>query len=403
MYERKVDLRSVFKLQPARPVTYFGAGAINKTSDIARELRKEGITSIVVITGKTAYKTTGAWKKVKSTLEKENIRYELYDKVRANPTYEGCEEAARIGEEAGAKAFLAIGGGSAIDTAKTAAVLIKSPEKRASDFYEKRDEIKAAAPVIAINTTHGTGSETNAIAVTQSDGRFKPFIASPYIYPAYSIEDPELTLTLSKEQTIFTAMDALNHVTEATTSSVRNPYSMLLGIETVRLVKEYLPVSVKEPANLGARYWLMYASALGGISFDIGLLHITHSLEHTLSALKPDVAHGSGLIAILPAVVKQIYPALPEVLADLYRPIIPDLRGSPDEAYHAAKKLEEWIFSMGATEKLSDMGFAEEDLDELVKVTGESPMSRILLPLAPIAVDEKTTREIFRDSLHPMQ
>jgi alcohol dehydrogenase class IV len=58
---------------------------------------------------------------------------------------------------------------------------------------------------------------------------------------------------------------------------------------------------------------------------------------------------------------------------------------------------------MGATEKLSDMGFAEEDLDELVKVTGESPMSRILLPLAPIAVDEKTTREIFRDSLHPLQ
>jgi alcohol dehydrogenase class IV len=99
-----------------------------------------------------------------------------------------------------------------------------------------------------------------------------------------------------------------------------------------------LHVSVKEPANLEARYWLMYASALRGISFDIGLLHITHSLEHTLSALKPDVAHGSGLIAILPAIAKQIYPALPEALADLYRPIIPDLRGSPDEAYHTAKK-----------------------------------------------------------------
>ena len=71
MYERKVDLRSVFKLQPARPVTYFGVGAINKANDIAEELRKEDIASVVVITGKTAYKTSGAWKKVKSALEKK--------------------------------------------------------------------------------------------------------------------------------------------------------------------------------------------------------------------------------------------------------------------------------------------------------------------------------------------
>jgi len=134
MYERKVDLRSVFKLQPARLVTFFGVGAINKANDIARELRKEGIASIVVITGKTAHKTTGAWKKVKSALEKENISYKLYDKVRANPTYEGCEEAARIGEEAGTKAFLALGGGSAIDTAKNRCSSHKEPGKAGIRF-----------------------------------------------------------------------------------------------------------------------------------------------------------------------------------------------------------------------------------------------------------------------------
>jgi len=402
MYERKVDMRGVFKLQPSRPVTYFGAGAINKMDDIAEELKKRGMDHVVVVTGKRAYKTTGAWRTIKPALEKNGIEYELYDGVRANPTYDGCEETAKIGKETGAKAFLAVGGGSPIDTAKTAAVLIKHPGKRALDFYEKGVTIKNAAPIIAVNTTHGTGSETNAIAVTQSDGRFKPFIASPHIYPTYSIEDPELTKTLSKEQTIFTAMDSLNHVTEATTSSVRNPYSMLLGIETVRHVTANLPVAIKDPTNLEARYWLMYASALAGISFDIGLLHITHSLEHTLSALKPEVAHGAGLIAILPATIEQIYPALPEVLADLYRPIIPDLKGLPKEAHHAAEKLEEWIFQMGATEKLGDMGFTEKDLGDLVKVTEESPMSKILLPLAPIKMDKKRIRKVFQDSLYPI-
>lgn len=97
-----------------------------------------------------------------------------------------------------------------------------------------------------------------------------------------------------------------------------SPYSILLAKEAVRLIVRYLPVAVNDPENLVARYYLLYASAIAGISFDNGLLHLTHALEHPLSAVKPEIAHGLGLGAILPAVVKTIYPAVAEVLADIY-------------------------------------------------------------------------------------
>jgi len=230
--------------------------------------------------------------------------------------------------------------------------LVKLPGNRAKDLFEGGVPVGDALPIVAINLTHGTGSEVGCFSVAQSDGEIKPAIAGASLFPTYSIEDPQLTKTLPLKQTIATSVDSLNHATEAATTNTRNPYSTLLAIEVARLVFKYLPVSMVEPENTRARYYLMYASAIATMSWSITLAHITHSMEHTLSALNPEVIHGEGLAALLPAVIKAIYPAVPEVLADLYYPIAPELEGVPGEAEYAAKKIEDWLFSVGCTKKL---------------------------------------------------
>ncbi|MCY0868123.1 MAG: iron-containing alcohol dehydrogenase [Desulfurococcus sp.] len=401
-WEAEINLENVFTLQPARPVTYFGVGALEKIKDIAGWLKGRGIDSILIVTGKTSYKATGAWDKVRPALEEKGIQYTIFDEVRPNPTYESCDKAAELAREVKAGAVLSIGGGSSHDTAKTVAALLHYPGKTAKELYEKIIVIEKAAPIICINTTHGTGSEVDKFAVAQSDGGYKPAILGAALYPVFSIEDPILTKALPEKQTIATSLDALNHAFEAATTTVRNPYSKELAMTAARLIYKWLPIARREPGNIIARYWLMYASAIAGIAFDIALLHLTHALEHPLSALNPKISHGIGLAALMPSVVKITYRVLPATSADFLRPIIPDLKGEPGEAEHAAVELEKWLASVGSPEKLRDLGFTEQDVEKLTENAMTSPGSPGLFNVAPVSVTRELVRSIYRESLEPL-
>jgi len=396
-WEKKIDIRKVFVLQPTRPTTYFGVGAVAKVDDILASLKARGIDKILVVTDSIAYTASGAWKSVKPALD-AHVTWKHYDKVRPNPTYANCEEAAAMGTDFGAGAILAIGGGSAMDTAKTAAVLMKHPGKKAVDFYEKGTPIEDAAPLVLINTSHGTGSECDAFAVAQSDGEDKPAINSPHIYATYTIEDPALTATMPQKQTISTSIDAINHALEAATTITTTPYSIGLARDAIRHVATYLPTAIVEPGNLTARYWLMYASAIAGISFDLGLLHITHSMEHAMSTLNAGVTHGDGLGILMPAMVQEIYPAVPEVVAELFSPIIPGLVGKPSETDFVVAKLRDWCHGVGQSTSMAGY-YTEADIPALVKTTMTSSLSKMLLPLAPIPVTEDVIARIFRNSI----
>ncbi|MCR4432339.1 MAG: iron-containing alcohol dehydrogenase [Tepidanaerobacteraceae bacterium] len=399
MWETRINTSRVFELR-CRNTTYFGIGSIKKITDILGVLKSKGINNCLLVTGKGSYKTSGAWGEVKPALEKAGFHYSLYDRVGPNPTVDMIDEAAKIGRESGARAVIGIGGGSPIDTAKSVAVLLEYADKNARELYEGKFAPEKAAPIIAINLTHGTGTEVDRFAVaTIPEKNYKPAIAYDCIYPMYAIDDAALMTKLDKKQTIAVTVDALNHITEAATTLVASPYSILTAKETVRLIVRYLPAAVIDPENLTARYYLLYASALAGISFDNGLLHFTHALEHPLSAVKPEIAHGLGLGAILPAVIKTIYPAVAEVLADVYSPMVPDLKGIPAEAEYAAKKVEEWLFDVGCTQKLSDFGFTKDDIPTLVKLAKTTPSLDGLLSLAPVEATEKAIAKIYEESL----
>lgn len=384
----------------SKTTVYLGVGAIEKIYDIASNLKNMNIDKVLIVTGRGAYRKTGAWEYVEKALEKENITYILYNEVTPNPTVDQVDEAARMGNELGAKAVIGIGGGSPIDAAKSVAILLEYKDKTARDIYEFKFTPEKAAPVIAINLTHGTGTEGDRFAVVSiPEKEYKSAIAYDCIYPLYAIDDPQLMVKLPIHQTCYVSVDAINHVVEASTSKVANPYTILLAKETVRLVSRYLPQALQHPGDLTARYYLTYASLIAGICFDNGLLHFTHALEHPLSGVKPDLSHGLGLGILLPAVIKEIYPSVSEVLADILSPIVCGLEGNPGEAEIAAKGIEKWLYSIGITEKLTDLGFKENDVEKLTKLAFETPSLDLLLSMAPIDADEKVVSNIFRNSL----
>ncbi|MTI68956.1 MAG: iron-containing alcohol dehydrogenase [Firmicutes bacterium] len=401
MWEKTMPIEQVREIRGKSSV-FLGIGAIEKIYDIANEVKTRGLNKALIVTGKSGYKKCGAWDYVKKALEENDIEYVLYNKVTPNPLNTQIDEAKILGIELGAKFVIGIGGGSSIDTAKSAAIMINYPNKTASELYEYKFTPKKSLPVIAINTTHGTGSEGNRFAVTSilDDGKeFKPAIAYDFSYPMYSIDDPKLMITLPKLQTLYTSIDAVNHVFEACTTSVTSPYSVLLAKETVRLVDKYLPKALENGEDLEARYYLSYAALMGGICFDNGMVHLTHALEHPLSAMKPNLAHGLGLAVILPSIAKYTYKARPEVLADVLSPIIPELKGYKEEAVKVSLGIKKWLHDLGVKETLSDLGFKDEDIKRLVELTFKTPSLDLLLNCSPIKSTEDLITAIYKESL----
>ncbi len=401
MWEKDVNINEIKEIRVKTNV-FFGVGAITKIEEIAKELKAKGVDKVIVVSGKGAYKVTGAWDYVEKALNNNGIGYINYAKVTPNPTTDAINEAVTEAKEFGAKAVIAIGGGSPIDTGKSVAILLEYQDKTAEELYELKFSPEKAAPIVAINLTHGTGTEVNRFAVATLLAKdFKPAIAYDCIYPSYSIDDPQLMTKLSKNQTLYTSIDAVNHVVEAATSKVASPYAITLAKETIRLVAEYLPKAVANLEDPEPRYFLLYASLLGGVGFDNGLLHYTHALEHPLSAVKPDLSHGLGLAMLLPAVVKAIYAEKAATLADILEPIAPGLKGTPDEAEKAGQLVEKWLFSVGVTQKLKDEGFTEADVDKLVNLCFTTPSLDGLLSIAPNEATKERVKQIYEESMTP--
>ena len=399
MWEKDINIHDVKEIR-TRTSVFFGVGAIQKIHDIAKDIKSKGIDKVIVMSGKHAYKSTGAWDVVEAALKENSIGYINFDQVTPNPNTHHVNDAAKMAREFGAKAVISIGGGSPTDAGKSVAILLEYPDKNADDIYEFKFIPTKAAPVISINLTHGTGSETNRFAVvTNLEKNFKPAIAYDCIYPTYAIDDPQLMTKLSPKQTRYVSIDAVNHVVEAATSTVASPYSISLAKEVIELVAKYLPKAIANPEDLEARYFLCYAAMMGGVSFDNGLLHYTHALEHPLSAVKPDLSHGFGLAILLPSVIKTIYKDKAATLADILAPIVPDLKGEASEAEKAANGVYAWLKSVDVPEKLTDIGFAEADVDKLTDLVFTTPSLAGLIDIGPSGNSREVVRAIYEDAL----
>lgn len=402
MWEKEISINDIREIR-SRTTAYLGVGAIRKIDDIVGDLVSRGITRVLCVTGRGSYRSTGAWDYVLEAFQKHGVQHILYDRITPNPTADCVDEAVEMAREFGARGIIAIGGGSPIDAAKSAAILLEYPDQNARSLYELTFMPLKAVPLVAINLTHGTGTEVDRFAVVSiPEKEYKPAIAYDCIYPLYAIDDPGLMTKLSPEQTRYVSIDAINHVVEAATSQMASPFSILFARETVRLVARYLPRVLASPEDMEARYYLLYASMIAGMSFDNGLLHFTHALEHPLSAVKPDLAHGLGLAMLLPVVIREIYAARPGTLASILEPLTGPLKGDSGEALEAAKKVEAWLASVGVSSKLGDEGYEKSQVGRLADLAMTTPSLDGLLGIAPVEATREVIERIYADSFAPL-
>lgn len=232
---------------------------------------------------------------------KAGLRCAQFSNVQGNPTGRNVEDGVVAYQTGNHDGVIAFGGGSALDAAKAVALMVgqTAPLWDFEDIGDNWMRVKTSgvAPIIAVPTTAGTGSEVGRAAViTDENNQVKRIIFHPLLLPSLVILDPNLTLGLPPHITAATGMDALSHSLEALCSSSYHPMAEGIAIEGIRLVKEYLPRAVANGQDLEARTHMLVASSMGATAFQKGLGGM-HAIAHSLGALYN--AHHGLLNAIL--------------------------------------------------------------------------------------------------------
>ena len=346
----------------------FGAGRI---ADLAGAVKTAGITRPLFVTdpgiaGLPVVATALA------VLDKAGIPYAVFSKVDGNPTLANLDDGLAAYKAGGHDGVIAFGGGSAMDIGKTIAFM-SGQTRSVFDFEDREDwwtraDAKGIAPIVAVPTTAGTGSEVGrATVVTDPSDHTKKIIFHPLMLPKVVISDPELTVGLPAKITAWTGMDALSHSLEAWSSPFFHPLSAGIALEGMRLVKDWLPVAVKDGGNLDARSYMLIASSMGAVAFQKGL-GAMHAMSHPCSSLR-GTHHGLTNAVVMPYVLKHNLSAIDEKLAALARYL--DLPGQ------SAASVVDWVLALraelGISHTLKEIGVDEDVLPEAAKMAEHDP------------------------------
>jgi len=287
----------------------FGCGLSALTGEKLKEL---GCKKVLVVYDQ-GVKAAGIVDKVLGYIKDAGIEMVIYDKVEPDPPDYSVEEAGALGVSENVDGIVAIGGGSSLDTAKGARVLLSNPPpiNQYSVYLPPAADMSNLKPLVVLPTTAGTGSEaTPGGIITNTELGFK--------YPilclvSLAIIDPELTIGLPPGITASTGFDALCHSVEAITSRDPNRISELLAVESVRLIAKYLPVACRDGSNMEAREAMSLAASLGGISLRGPNGGIPHDIGKFIG-IKYHVAHGTAVGCLLAETMKFIAPVVPDKL-----------------------------------------------------------------------------------------
>lgn len=231
----------------------------------------------------------------------------LFSNIKGNPNGGNVMDGVAAYKEGNHDGVIAFGGGSGLDAAKAVALMV-GQDRPLWDFEDVGDNWTrvneaGVAPIVAVPTTAGTGSEVGrASVITDDANHVKKIIFHPLMLPSLVILDPELTTGLPAHVTAATGMDALSHNLEALCSPFYHPMAEGIAVEGIRLVKEYLPTAVADGSNVDARMQMIVASAMGATAFQKGLGGM-HALAHPLGALY-DAHHGLLNAILMPYVLK---------------------------------------------------------------------------------------------------
>ncbi|HDJ89740.1 MAG TPA: iron-containing alcohol dehydrogenase [Thermoprotei archaeon] len=350
----------MFKLHIPTKI-FFGVKCLDM---VGEEVKEYGRKALIVTTSGGSMKKYGYLDKVIDSLERNDIEYIVYPKVSTNPTTDMVDNGVKIVFKNNIDVLIGLGGGSSIDVAKMIAAVSRSGGKASE--YLIGEEIKDALPIIAVSTTHGTGSSVTHYAVlTDKELKAKRGIASKYIYPRAAFLDPTTTLSLSLNLSIATMIDALSHAVEAYVSRKANYFSKLFSKEAIKNIFIYGKHLSRNLKNIDVREKLMWANLCAGIAIDIARTTAAHALEHSLSAYY-NIHHGFGLGIILYSWAKVSRKYDEKSFAELASLINIHVEDIDDASYRFVEALGRFIYGLGIREGLRDIGMSLNDVDKII-------------------------------------
>lgn len=408
----------------------FGTGV---TSELGADLVDRGIEHVMLLTDPFLLHLHPVQTALAS-LDDAGVRSTVYRNVEVEPTDRSFRDAIRAADEVAPDAFVAVGGGSTIDTAKAANLYSTYP----ADFLDYvNPPIGKGVPVpgvlkplFAIPTTAGTGSETTGVAIFDLvDMHAKTGIADRGLKPTLGLLDPDNTRSLPPAVAASTGLDVLSHAIESYTAmdfrkrpaparpkyrpayQGANPISDLWALQALRMVRTYLPRAVENPADDEARGMMLLAASYAGIGFGNAGVHLPHGMSYPVSGMvkqfrmpgyptdHPMVPHGVSVILNAPAVFRFTAQADPRRHLEAAAALGADIQGVPlEEAGLAlADTITGFMKRLDAPNGLDAVGYTEADIPKLVE--GTLPQHRVT-KLSPRAFTEKELGTMFEDAMN---
>jgi alcohol dehydrogenase class IV len=363
----------------------FGAGRI---SELADHCKAVGLKKPLLVTDK-ALASLPITAQALDILDAAGLGRAVFSEVDPNPNEGNMEAGIAVYRAGGHDGVVCFGGGSALDLGKMIALMVDQKVsvwelEDVGDWWTRADA-STIAPIIAVPTTAGTGSEVGRAGVlTNSKTHKKKIIFHPKLLPAVTICDPELTVGMPRFITAGTGMDALAHCLEAYCSPFYHPMSQGIALEGMRLVFANLPKVYANPNDLDARAEMMAAAAMGAVAFQKGLGAI-HSLSHPVGAVY-GTHHGTTNAVVMPMVLEFNRPAIEDRIerAAAYLGIEGSFAG-----FHAA--IMDLRAQLNIPENLSAMGVEFARLDELTEMALEDPSCGG----NPVEMTRENTRALF--------
>jgi len=408
----------------------FGLGA---SREVGMDLAELGVKRVMVLTD-PKLRNTAAVEKVLNSLKDQKIEFSLFDQVHVEPTDGSMKQAIEAARLASPDAYVAVGGGSTIDTAKVANLYVTYPPRDFLDYVNppigKGIPVPGPVkPLFAIPTTAGTGSETTGVAIFDlEEMHAKTGIAHRRLKPTLGIIDPENTATLPPLVAACTGLDVLTHAVESYTAlpfnkrprpehpilrpayQGSNPVSDLWAIQAMRMVATYLIREVENPANVEARSMMALAASFAGVGFGNAGVTLPHGMSYPVSGMvkhyiadgypkdHPLVPHGMAVVLNAPAAFRFTASACPERHLQAAEALGADISGAKleDAGRIVADQIIVYMKRLGIPNGLGAIGYTEADIPKLVE--GTLPQHRVI-KLAPRPVGSEDLEKIFADAM----
>ncbi len=367
---------------------------VGSVEELPFELGELGAKRPVIFTDRGVIEA-GILDYVKKALKESDVEIAgVFDKVRQDALVSVINEAARFIKEVEGDSIVAVGGGSVMDTAKGANVLVTGGEEDIAEHVGAELVGRPMLPHVAIPTTAGTGCEVTWGAIIKNEEeQTKTGFIEWYCVADVALLDPKVTVSLPAALTAATGVDTLTHAIEAYTSPYANPLADAMTLHAIRLVSRWLRRAVEKGDDLEARAYMQFAATVAGVGFFNTMCGAVHACAHALGGMF-DVPHGVANSIMLPAVMEYNRDYVDGRYRDVAEAMGVDVRGlSAGEAADAAiAAVRQLISELGLPADLKGYGIREEDLPELAV----KAMEDIQMVFNPRPPEEEEIAELFR-------